>query len=90
MKELCHAQLPALYSLANVYRNSKDMKSLIIPAIFCLLMTACSRVTTKPDTQTTTSGTLGSVKATNQLPNDPVDTTLQPGDTVNIVRDSLP
>jgi hypothetical protein len=66
------------------------MKSLIIPAILCMLMTACSRVTTKPDTHTTTSGTLGSVKATNQLPKDPVDTTLQPGDTINIVKDTMP
>jgi hypothetical protein len=55
-----------------------------------LCIAACSRVTTKPDTHTTTSGTLGSVKATNQLPKDPVDTTLRPEDSIKIVRDSIP
>ncbi len=66
------------------------MKTTIISGLLCLLITACSRVTTKPDTQTTTSGTLGSVKATNQLPKDPVDTTVKPEDTIKIVRDSIP
>jgi hypothetical protein len=66
------------------------MKSLILPFMLCIYLSACSRVTTKPDTHTTTSGTLGSVKATEQLPRDPVDTTLQPGDSVNVVRDSVP
>jgi PBP1b-binding outer membrane lipoprotein LpoB len=66
------------------------MKIMIISVMLCLLVTACSRVTTKPDTNTTTSGTLGSVKATNQLPKDPVDTTLKPEDTIKIVRDSVP
>jgi hypothetical protein len=66
------------------------MKSLIITAVICLGTASCSRVTTRPDTHTTTSGTLGSVKATNQLPKDPVDTTLKPEDSIRIVKDSVP
>ena len=66
------------------------MKTIIISGLLCLLITACSRVTTKPDTQTTTSGTLGSVKATDQLPKEPVDTTVKSEDTIKIERDSVP
>ncbi|MEI6949234.1 hypothetical protein V9K67_18765 [Paraflavisolibacter sp. H34] len=66
------------------------MKNLLLPCFLCLVFAFCSQppnITTQSDEQATTSGTVGSSRATNELPRNPADTTLKP-DTAALNRDS--
>jgi hypothetical protein len=66
------------------------MKTFLFLFVLIIANSRCSniKVTASPDQSTTTSGTLGSAKMTNQLPQQP-DTTRRL-DTLKIIRDTLP
>jgi hypothetical protein len=56
--------------------KTKLVKNFLV--LLCMSLAFCSQppnITTIPDDQATTSGTVGSSKATNELPRNPVDTT---------------
>ena len=63
------------------------MKRLILLSMTTALA-FCSRVTTKPDRLSTTSGTMGSVKATDRPARLPIDTT-RAVDTATFKKDSI-
>jgi hypothetical protein len=64
------------------------MKHIII-ILMGMTFIFCSRVTTKPDRQATTSGTLGTVKGSDRPATLPVDST-RTVDTATFRRDSVP
>ena len=59
----------------------------ILAGITSLSLIFCSRVTTKPDRQSSTSGTMGSVKASDRPAQLPVDST-RTVDTATFRKDS--
>ncbi len=74
-----------------VYNKHNDlMKKIIVITIAVLGTMSCKnlKVTGNPSNHTSTSGTLGSAKYTNQLP--AVTDTTRRLDTLKIVRDTLP
>jgi hypothetical protein len=63
---------------SSLSHNLKTEKMKILYLIFMLSFLACSepkKITFNPDDGAATSGTVGSAKATSQLPVPPVDTT---------------
>ena len=56
-------------------KTKRDFKKCIIFLLLTTSFSFCSRVTTKPDRQAATSGTMGSVKANERPARLPVDST---------------